>query len=108
MNRFVAHIAFESHPSLAGHFPDHPVMPGVVLLEQVIQTCKSWAPDCRIVGLQSVKFHRPIRPGDSFDIELQRDSAQKIRFRCVAGDLLYSNGVVLLRELLRDPLRDWA
>lgn len=108
MSRFVANIAFESHPCLAGHFPGHPVMPGVVLLEKVILTCKTWAPECRIAGLQSVKFHRPIRPGDRFDIELQRDSPQQIRFRCAAGDLLYSNGVILLRDLLRDPLRDLA
>lgn len=106
MSHFVAQIAFESHPSLDGHFPGHPVMPGVVLLERVVLACKTWAPECQVSGLESVKFHRPIRPGDRFAIELQRDSSQRIRFRCAAGELLYSNGVLLLREPLREPLRD--
>lgn len=104
MNRFVAQIAFESHPSLAGHFPGHPVMPGVVLLEKVVLACKAWMPERHITGWESVKFHRPIRPGDNFDIELQGDSSQKIRFRCAAGELLYSNGVILLRDSSRDLL----
>ena len=56
---------------LQGHFPDHPVVPGVILCEILAQsTCVLLAPDkdgrttTLLTGLNNVRFRRPVRPGD--------------------------------------------
>lgn len=51
------------HPSLAGHFPGNPIVPGVVLLDEAIaaigRSCGGPFPSFR---LASVKFLRPVVP----------------------------------------------
>lgn len=95
MNAYTQTIAFNDHPSLKGHFPGNPVLPGVVLLEKVLIACKHWQPQRQVVGLQSVKFHRPIKPGDNFTIELTRKNQDKAQFRCVIEKELVSTGTII-------------
>jgi 3-hydroxymyristoyl/3-hydroxydecanoyl-(acyl carrier protein) dehydratase len=49
------------HPSLPGHFPGHPVVPGVLLLEHVMQPVQR-ATGRRVEALRQVKFTTPLRP----------------------------------------------
>ncbi len=53
----------EEHPAFAGHFPGSPILPGAVLLAEMI----AWIEEelrCAVVGCASVKFLSPVRPGD--------------------------------------------
>jgi 3-hydroxymyristoyl/3-hydroxydecanoyl-(acyl carrier protein) dehydratase len=95
MNTHAVTIDFDDHPSLQGHFPGNPVMPGVVLLENVLMACKEWEPEHQTVGLQSVKFHSPIRPGDTITIELERKNQNKTHFRCIVEKQVVSTGVII-------------
>ena len=56
------------HPSLAGHFPDAPIVPGVVVLDEVVAALAEWRQDSQLTGIPSVKFIGPIKPGQSFVI----------------------------------------
>ncbi|MGD9560185.1 MAG: 3-hydroxyacyl-ACP dehydratase FabZ [Oscillospiraceae bacterium] len=57
---------------LKGHFPQNPVVPGVILCEILAQTCcvllaESALPAGKtpyFTGLDKVKFRRPVKPGD--------------------------------------------
>ena len=62
-----------NEPFFVGHFPDFPVMPGVLIIEAmaqvagvlVLSTIPDWA--TKLVLLASVdeaKFRKPVRPGD--------------------------------------------
>ena len=62
-----------------GHFPQKPVMPGVLILEAMAQTAgllgfesAGGKPDdmiCYLVGIDKAKFKRPVVPGDQLMIE---------------------------------------
>ena len=88
------------HPCLPGHFPGQPIVPAVVLLEQVeLALRKALGAKARLTGLPNVKFLNPLAPGVPFEVllEIQAGSA---RFRCTAngselaaGKLEYVNDV---------------
>lgn len=90
------------HPSLPGHFPGNPVVPGVVLLEEVMTAIGNSLPDFRILGLQSTKFLHPVDPGSHFRVELELHEPGKIRFSCHSGKTLLNTGIVTV-EALRIP-----
>jgi 3-hydroxyacyl-[acyl-carrier-protein] dehydratase len=63
-----------------GHFPNHPVMPGVLICEAMAQVAAILAYISRggnngdnifvLTGLDKVKFKRPVEPGDQLRLEL--------------------------------------
>ena len=62
-------------PSLQGHFPGNPVMPGVLLLEAMAQTSGLLLPEGSSALLAQVKdarFRRPVVPGDQVRMEAVR------------------------------------
>jgi beta-hydroxyacyl-ACP dehydratase FabZ len=69
-----------NEPFFSGHFPDFPVMPGVLIVEAMAQTAgvlvlKS-IPDREsklvlLVSIEYAKFRRPVVPGDQLRMELQ-------------------------------------
>jgi len=87
----------EKHPSLEGHFPGDPVVPGVVLLDLVLQAVKSWQPGCSISGFPVIKFLQPVLPGERFAIELEQTAPDRIRFSCCSDDRLLNAGSIALR-----------
>lgn len=79
------------HPSLAGHFPGTPVVPGVVVLDEVRMILERRDPSIFVSGIDQVKFLAPILPGDEITVEIEPNN-DKCRFRCLRGDTLVSQG----------------
>ena len=68
-----------THAALPGHFPQQPVVPGVVLLDRVIAaTEREW--NVRAHAVPEAKFLRPLLPGQRVDVRLTAQ-ARIIRFR---------------------------
>ncbi len=69
-----------NEPFFLGHFPDFPVMPGVLIIEAMAQTAGvqvlSTIPDRQnklvfLVSVDAARFRRPVRPGDQLRIEMK-------------------------------------
>lgn len=80
-----------NHPSLKGHFPGRPVIPGVVLLE-LLQVCfEKHFPQQWISQLPRVKFTRQLVPGENCQVLITIDSQQgNFKLLNEAGELLVS------------------
>ncbi len=67
-----------SEPHFTGHFPENPVMPGVLIIEALAQTgalLMSKTLDADIsktviyfMGVDKARFRRPVRPGDVLEM----------------------------------------
>lgn len=80
------------HPSLPGHFPGNPVVPGVVLLDRVQAAIEALhGPLPAPLRLPQVKFLQPLLPGQAARIELD-GSAPRWKFRVCRGDVLLASG----------------
>lgn len=89
------------HPSLPGHFPGHPVVPGVVILEQVLDAIEAGHGPLPALRLPQVKFVRPLPPGESAEIVVSGE-APRWRFRVLHGDALLASGEVAIDALASD------
>lgn len=75
------------HPSLPHHFPGDPIVPGVVILNEVALVIGENRPGCWISGISRVKFTAPLRPGQPFTVSLEFPDAGNAVFECrAAGD----------------------
>ncbi len=87
------HIAAD-HPAYAGHFPGHPILPGVVLLDCALHALESWAlenwqGDAAGCGqIKSAKFHSPVTPGDALVLHASTAMGSEFRFEivCLGAD----------------------
>jgi 3-hydroxymyristoyl/3-hydroxydecanoyl-(acyl carrier protein) dehydratase len=80
------------HPSLPGHFPGSPLVPGVVLLDWAWQACREELPQgTRLLGLLSAKFLSPVRPGDQLRIVTSTGTHQS-DFSLWVGEISVAQG----------------
>jgi 3-hydroxyacyl-[acyl-carrier-protein] dehydratase len=74
------------HPALAGHFPGEPILPGVMLLDEMVRTVES-AAGAGHWRIGSAKFVRPVRAGETLNLGRERLPNGSIRFSVVrAGE----------------------
>lgn len=70
------------HPTAAGHFPGNPIIPGAVLLDEVLQAMAGTDGGRERSVIRSAKFLQPVRPGDAVVIRWEPDPNGHARFEC--------------------------
>lgn len=90
----VEFVVEASHPSLAGHFPGRPIVPGVVLLDRVVEAIEAAHGPLAALRLPQVKFLQPLLPGEAARVELD-GAAPRWRFRVLRGQALLASGDVV-------------
>jgi 3-hydroxyacyl-[acyl-carrier-protein] dehydratase len=99
-----------NEPFFAGHFPDFPVMPGVLIVEAMAQTAgilvlKS-IPDrdqklVLLVSVDGARFRRPVVPGDQLRLEMKllrrKGSVAKMSGRALVDGVLVAEAEVMCK-----------
>jgi predicted LPLAT superfamily acyltransferase len=81
------------HPAFAGHFPQFPVLPGAVLLDEVLQVIqRERGIDLTQWQIASVKFLDVVRPGDALRLEHEARNGGVIRFTIRVADRIVASG----------------
>lgn len=83
------------HPSLSGHFPNEPIVPGVVILDTVIRFAQQGS--FRVTGIENVKFKAPLHPDAPFHVELSPYPG-RVDFRVVTGNTPLAHGTLRCRD----------
>ena len=114
MKRVVAlkNVSMNEH-FFTGHFPNHPVMPGVLVIEALAQASailayKSWdrKPDDKsvvyFVGIDNARFKRPVFPGDQLilttELTLARRSIWKFKGIARVNDVVVTEADLMCTE----------
>ncbi|NNC24347.1 hypothetical protein HKX42_00645 [Salinisphaera sp. USBA-960] len=88
---------FRIDPSAAcidGHFPDQPLVPGVVIVDRVIHLITA-ADGVRIDGIRRVKFPGPLLPGQTCEVDWRQARRARIRFTCQADKVEVAVGTLI-------------
>lgn len=91
-----------NEPFFQGHFPDYPVMPGVLVIEALIQLATylslnsgHGAPDA-IASLDGVRFKRQVIPGDLLSLDVTMHPQGRFDVRARVGEEVASEASVVL------------
>jgi beta-hydroxyacyl-ACP dehydratase FabZ len=97
-----------NEPFFTGHFPDFPVMPGVLIIESMAQVAGvlvlSQIPDRHkklvlLVSVEQAKFRKQVRPGDQLRIEMKvarrKSSMAKMHGTATVGGIVVAEAEVM-------------
>jgi len=90
-------IVSPDHPCLAGHFPHNPVVPGTLMLENIVKALTAHWPDLHVTEVSIAKFLSPLKPGQAYAIRISRQAAT-VDFECIRDDIKIANGRLAVRR----------
>jgi len=95
-----------NEPFFQGHFPEYPVMPGVLLVEAMAQTAcvaglmleENKGKLGMFAGIESMKFKRQVVPGDTLKLEAEflvfKMGMGKVKVRATVEDQVAAEGEI--------------
>ncbi len=85
-----------NHPSLEGHFPGNPIVPGVVILDEIVSIAQTMIDNAVTwSGAPNVKFHSPLRPEEWVVLVLECSDCGEVIFRGQVKDRLIISGKLI-------------
>ena len=98
-----------NEPFFQGHFPGHPIMPGVLIIEAMAQTAGTLVVDSLdgmaeegiplvyFMAIENAKFRAPVGPGDQLLLKVKKERSRglvwKFRGEAYVGDKLCAEAV---------------
>jgi 3-hydroxyacyl-[acyl-carrier-protein] dehydratase len=90
----------DDHPTASGHFPGNPIIPGALLLDEVVATIAGDDYDGAVM-IRAAKFLKTIRPGERINLRWQTLGSGALKFECRMND---QDGPIVTGTLEFGPL----
>jgi len=98
-----------NEPFFQGHFPSHPVMPGVLIVEALAQVggilmlktfnLKAGESIIYFMGIDNARFRHPVRPGDVLRLEVEairlKPTISKVSGKAYVEDKLVAEAIIM-------------
>jgi 3-hydroxyacyl-[acyl-carrier-protein] dehydratase len=78
------------HPVFAGHFPGRPIVPGVMLIDEIVRAAQRATGLGQASRVRNAKFVRPVEPETDVAVSLRRSGAVVAYEARCGGDLVAS------------------
>jgi 3-hydroxymyristoyl/3-hydroxydecanoyl-(acyl carrier protein) dehydratase len=83
------------HPSFAGHFPAFPVLPGALLLDEILKAIElARGIDLKSWHISAAKFPGAVRPRDCLVLQHEASDPGSIRFTIRVDDRIVASGTL--------------
>jgi 3-hydroxymyristoyl/3-hydroxydecanoyl-(acyl carrier protein) dehydratase len=87
------------HAALPGHFPGRPIVPGVILLDVVLERAQQqFGSNLRVAGIEQAKFLAPLLPDQDAQLTLARIGS-RLQFTVRHDSLLIAQGSFTLTDV---------
>lgn len=80
-----------------GHFPDLPILPGVIQLDIAVRACAAWHAPQHFRSVEKLKFQEPAVPGDTITLHLTKHTDNAVAFHYTLDGRSLSSGVVVFQ-----------
>ncbi len=98
----VLEIHFPQSSSLfSGHFPELPILPGVVQFDIAVRQCSTWYAITQFRKIEKLKFSEPVVPDDRVTLTLQHLSQGQVQFSYTLGEQPLSSGRIIFEQPVR-------
>ena len=87
------------HPALPGHFPGQPIVPAVVILDEMCEQLAAFAAGSQISRIISAKFISPLLPEQACNVAFTRRDNGQIRFVCSSEGREVASGLLDMDEI---------
>jgi 3-hydroxymyristoyl/3-hydroxydecanoyl-(acyl carrier protein) dehydratase len=90
-------------PVLSGHFPEHPILPGIAHLGLALQGAREIeGSGAALLSLHGVRFRRAVVPQDTIELVVVRGSGPgALRFEVRRGETVASSGALVMGDHVR-------
>ncbi len=85
------------HPSLKGHFPGNPVIPGVVIMEKVLRTISQAKPSDSY-KIAMAKFLQPLIPPATLTVHISETAENKFNFKATSKTQIIASGIIEIKS----------
>jgi 3-hydroxymyristoyl/3-hydroxydecanoyl-(acyl carrier protein) dehydratase len=89
-----------SEPFFRGHYPGHPVTPGVMLLDRAVSEARRIAGRSFVLkGVRKVKFSRPVLPDEPVSLRLERRGEGEISYSFTKDGMSCASGILVFDQV---------
>jgi 3-hydroxymyristoyl/3-hydroxydecanoyl-(acyl carrier protein) dehydratase len=85
------------HPSLTGHFPGEPIVPGAILLDHAISYVER-ASERRVSAIAVAKFIVPVRPRQIVVISIEKTDRDRVSLIGAVADVKVLTATMILED----------
>ena len=98
-----------AHPAFAGHFPGAPILPAVLLLDEMLRALEGTRPHgLNAWRIGAAKFLKPVRPGETLTFAHERLPNGSIRFSVASAGKAVAHGLIVPERAAAEPPDDGA